>query len=69
LTEVFKNKKRFIALFFKLLLLGSPKYYGAKSLKTGGPFFIVGDSCDGKFISLIGQIKIVPMMKKYELES
>ena len=34
-----------------------------------GPFFIVGDSCDGKFISLIGQIKIVPMMKKYELES
>jgi hypothetical protein len=35
LQEVFKNKKRFIALFFKLLLLGSPKYYGAKSLKTG----------------------------------
>lgn len=35
MQEVFKNKKRFIALFFKLLLLGSPKYYGAKSLKTG----------------------------------
>jgi putative transposase len=52
LQEVFKNKKRFIALFFKLLLLGSPKYYGAKSLKTGLFYSCYTKYEKSKFLSL-----------------